>query len=100
MTPKQYNEIIREYFDISDTNTRRYIISLEDVGQDQLLTSLSSALYDKVVQKVDKIDFGTIPRSKGDITRVEGYENTMECLDIIRKLVVDIERIQVLSILF
>ena len=89
MTPKQYNEIIREYFDISDTNTRRYIISLEDVGQDQLLTSLSSALYDKVVQKVDKIDFGTIPRSKGDITRVEGYENTMECLDIIRKLVVE-----------
>lgn len=89
MSPKDYNEIIREYFDISDDRTRKYIISLEDAGKDDLLTSLSSALYDKIVQKVDKIDFGTIPKSRGDITKVQGFENTMECLDIIKRLVTE-----------
>lgn len=89
MTPREYNEIIREYFNISDDKTRHYIIALEDEGKDQLLTSLSSALYDKIVDKVDKIDFGSIPQSKGDITRVDRFDNTMECLDIIRKLVVE-----------
>lgn len=84
-----YNQIIREYFDISDTATRKCIVALEDVEQTQLLAALSSALYDKIVQKVDEIDFGTIPRSRGDITKVEGFENTLECLHIIRKIVLE-----------
>ena len=86
----EYDKLIREYFDISDTKTRRAIISLnEDSKQDQLLSALASSLYDKIVAKVDKIDFGTIPKSRGDITRVEGFENTVECLDIIRKMVAE-----------
>ena len=90
LVEREYNQIIREYFDISDTKTRRAIISLnEDSKQDQLLSALASALYDKIVAKVDKIDFGSIPKSRGDITRVEGFDNTVECLDIIRKMVVE-----------
>lgn len=86
----EYDKIIREYFDISDNRTRKAIISLnEDSKQDQLLSALASALYDKIVAKVDKIDFGTIPKSRGDITKVEGFDNTEECIDIIRKMVVE-----------
>ena len=85
----EYNELIRENFDISDTKTRKTIIALEDAEQTQLLAALSSALYDKIVKKVDKIDFGSIPRSRGDITKVDGFENTMECLNIIRRLVIE-----------
>ena len=85
-----YDSLIREYFDISDTKTRRAIISInEDSKQDQLLSALASALYDKIVQKVDKIDFGSIPKSRGDITKVEGFDNTAECLNIIRRMVVE-----------
>ena len=85
----EYNKLIREHFDISDKFTRKCIVALEDAEQTQLLTSLSSALYDKIVEKVDKIDFGTIPNSRGDITKVDGFENTMECLRIIRQLVME-----------
>lgn len=84
-----YQQLIREYFDVSDTKTRKTIVALEDAEQTQLLAALSSALYDKIMEKVDDIDFGTIPRSRGDITKVEGFENTMECLNIIRRMVME-----------
>lgn len=89
MILNDYQKLIRENFDISDTKTRRCIIALEDTEQSQVLNALASALYDKIVSNVDKIDFGTIPRSRGDITKVDGFENTMECLNIMRKLVME-----------
>lgn len=85
----QYNELIREYFDITDKRTRKILVTLEDAQQNQVLAALSTALYDKIVEKVDDIDFGTIPRSRGDITKVEGFENSVECLNIIRKIVLE-----------
>ncbi len=81
-------KLIREYFDISDERTRKMILA-EDGNDTQLLTALTNALYDKIVTNVDKIDFGSIPRSRGDITKVEGFENTVECINIIRKIVVE-----------
>lgn len=89
MILNNYNEIIREHFDISDNETRKCIIALEDAEQTQLLSALSNALYDKIISKVDDIEFGSIPKSRGDITRVDGFANTMECLDIMRRLVVE-----------
>ena len=79
MVMTDYDQLISEYFDLSDVATRQMIVSVnEDNQQTQLLNALSSALYDKIVAKVDKIDFGTIPRSRGDITKIEGFEQTME----------------------
>lgn len=89
MFPNERNEIIREHFDISDATTRKTIVALDEAEQGQLLSALSNALYDKIIEKVDKIDFGTIPQSRGDITKVEGFENTVECLNIMRKLVME-----------
>lgn len=90
MVMTDYDQLIREYFDLSDVATRQMIVSVnEDNQQTQLLNALSSALYDKIVAKVDKIDFGTIPRSRGDITKIEGFEQTMECLNIMRRLVME-----------
>lgn len=89
MILNDFNQMIRENFDLSDDKTRRLIVTLEDADQSQVLTALASALYDKIVQKVDKVDFGTIPRSRGDITKVDGFENTVECLNIMRRLVIE-----------
>jgi hypothetical protein len=90
MIMTEYDKLINEHFDISDSLTRRCIIAMkEDAQQSQLLGALSSALYDKVVNNVDKIDFGSIPRSRGDITKIDGYDNTMECLNIMRKLILE-----------
>lgn len=86
---EQFDSLVQEHFDISDKATRQCIVALEDSEQTQLLTALSSALYDNIVNKVDKIDFGTIPNSRGDITKVEGFENTVNCLNIMRQLVME-----------
>ena len=40
-----------------------------------------------IVAKVSDIDFGTIPRSRGDITKIENYSQLMECIDILRGVI-------------
>ena len=87
MILNDYDKIINEHLDLMDSATRRCVIALEDSEQSQMLTALSSALYDKIVEKVDDIDFGTIPRSRGDITKVDGFDKTEECLKIMKRLV-------------
>ena len=89
MIMNEYDAIIREHFDLTDKATRKCIVALEDAEQDQLLTALSSKLYDMIVAKVDQIDFGTIPRSRGDITKVDGFANTEECIKIVRQIVLE-----------
>jgi hypothetical protein len=66
MVINNYNSIIRENFDLRDPKTRRAIVALEANQKDnQVVAALASALYDKIVEKADKIDFGTIPKSSG-----------------------------------
>ena len=81
------DRFFRENLDFSDRYTCHYVATLEDAGKEELLSALSSALYDKIVAKVDDIDFGTIPLSRGDITKVEKFDDTEECLVIIKKLI-------------
>ena len=80
------NEILREYFDYSDSDTVRTIAEAAD--DNLLLSALTSKLYDKIVEKADKIDFSTIARSRGDITKIENYASLVECIDIIRNIIV------------
>lgn len=89
MHKSEFDQIVREHFDLSDKYTRHYIATLEDAGQEKLLNALSVALYNNIVSKVDDIDFGTIPMSRGDITKVEGFAGTEECLSTIRQLVTE-----------
>lgn len=89
MFKSDYDQIIRENFDLSDGTTRRYIATLEDAGQEELLSTLSLSMYQSIVSKVDDIDFGTIPMSRGDITKVQGFAGTEECLKIMRALVLE-----------
>ena len=83
------DQIIRENFDLSDKFTRQYIVGLEEADKEALLDTLANQLYDQIVSNVDQIDFGTIPMSRGDITKVENFEKTEQCLSIMRKLVLE-----------
>ena len=83
------DQVLRENFDISDKATRKYLVSLDEDDKSAVATALASALYDKIVKRVDDIDFGTIPKSMGDITKIDGFDNTVECLNIIKNLVIE-----------
>ena len=83
----EYDSIVNEFVDLTDRDTLSYVVGLDEAGQDQLLASLTDKLYNKIVEKVADIDFGTIPKSRGDITQIENYESMKECIDIIRNIV-------------
>lgn len=81
--------ILREHMDIGDRDTRHAVAITLESNQNQLLSALTSKLYDKIVEKADKIDFSSISRSRGDITKIENYNSLMECIDIMRNIVVE-----------
>lgn len=81
-----YNEIIKEHFDITDRNTRKVLVSIDESDQNQVLGNLATKLYNSIVKKVTDIDFGQIPLSKGDITKIPNYMDIVECLTTIRDM--------------
>lgn len=79
---KQFNEAMK-YFDSDDTMTRAILLSVNEADQNVVMTSLANKLYAHITDKVDEIDFGTIPNSKGDITKIDNYEELVDCVNII-----------------
>jgi hypothetical protein len=83
---KEYAENLH-YFDITDKETRRVIFAVNEDDQNRLLTALTSKLYDNIIDKVDDIDFGDIPETKGDITKLPNFEKITNCIDLIDQIV-------------
>lgn len=86
---RDWNQIVTEHFDIFDPYTRRRLISVQEGEQDQVLASLSAKLYSIIVDKTTEIDYGDIPRSKGDITRIPNFVGITECLNTIKGILVE-----------
>lgn len=81
-----YNKLITEHFDITDRETRKTMLSINESDQVNVLTNLTSKLYDNIINKVDKIDMGEIPGTKGDITKLDNYEKIVECIDVMKNI--------------
>lgn len=82
-----YLNIINEHYDLSDPYTASKVLVNTEAEQKNVITNLVTRLYEKIKQKVDEIDFGTIPKSKGNITKIDGYQNLIECINIIHDLI-------------
>ena len=54
----EFDQLMQEHLDITDTETRRSVIGLDEADQSKVLVSLTSKLYDKIVEKVDDINYG------------------------------------------
>lgn len=81
-----YNEIIKEYFNLMDRETRKTLISVNEADQNRILLALTSKLYDNIVNKVDDIDYGSIPNTKGDITKLENFDKLSECVEVMHQI--------------
>lgn len=77
-------EAFAKNFDLSDNTTRKTILSLTEANQNTVLTNLTSKLYDHIVKKTTKIDYGKIPQTKGDITKMQNYEEIKDILGILQ----------------
>ena len=80
----QVKEALGEMFDLSDNKTRKYLLSLDEAGQNTILTNLTSKLYDHIVKKTTDIDYGEIPQTKGDITKLAVYEDLKDVCGILK----------------
>ena len=86
MIKKQIDRIFMENFDITDTETRKVLVAIDEADQNQVLASLCAKLYEKIVDKVDDIDYGDIPNTKGDITKLSNYDKLADSIEIISAL--------------
>lgn len=89
MRKEEYTLILKEHFDITDNNTRKIMLAINEEDQNHVLSNLTSKLYDNIVEKVDDIDYGDIPQTKGDITKLPNYLKLVECLEVIRDLLLE-----------
>lgn len=83
----EYRNIISEIFDLTDYKTKRALLFCNEAQKGAILEHIMIKIYKYIKQHVTDIDFGTIPKSKGDITKIENYQNMMDCLDSINELV-------------
>ena len=88
MIEKDFDYVLKEHFDTSNRRSMKALLSLNEAEQNKAVASLAAKLYEKIVAKVDDIDYGTIPASTGDITRIGNYKELRECMDTIRQILV------------
>lgn len=83
---QQYQQVISEFFDVMDTVTRKTMLVINESEKSQILGSLANKLYSKIVKDVTNIDYGTIPLTKGDVSKMENYSDILETLKIIKDI--------------
>ena len=82
------NKIIMEYMDMKDISTITQVTSLNEAEQNTFLVSLTTKLYNFIVDKVDSIDYGDIPNTKGDIRKLPKYKQIRECIELLHDIFV------------
>ena len=83
---KYFIECMDTYFDISDDKTRLTLLSVNEADQNSVMQALAVKLYSHIVEKVDNIDFGTIPNSRGNIRTIENFAQMNDCIDILTQI--------------
>ena len=76
---KEFKQIVSEYMDIMDYKTNKRLYALDEDEQNTVLLSLTNKIYQMIVAKIDDIEKGDIPKSRGDITRLPKYQQLKDC---------------------
>lgn len=85
---KNYLRIVDEFFDITDNETRETVMHVNEADQSKVVSALTNKLYDAIVDKVDEIDYGDIPDTKGDIMKLPNYDKIVNCTEIMRNILI------------
>ena len=83
------------FFDMNDPKTLSKVCSLMECEQtpiveeeqNNVILSLTAKLYQMIIGKVDEIDFGEIPDTKGDVTKLTKYKDIKECIAVLHDLI-------------
>lgn len=92
MRKEMYDMILKEYFDLSHTQTRKVMLAIDEADQNKILESLSGKLYEKIIAKVDDIDYDSIPASKGNIEKIDGYQQLEDSVQVMNDLLIEFKQ--------
>jgi len=87
MEYSEYIGIVSEHYDLSDPYTMEKVVYCTEAEREANIEHLTNKLYMNIRDRVDFIDFGTIPQSKGDITKVQNYQEMVECINTITAII-------------
>lgn len=87
ITDAEYMQIVSEVYDLSDYNTKKKVLFCNEAQKVSNIEHIVGKLYDHIKENCDAIDFGSIPRSHGIITRIDNYQQLIDCISTIRSLV-------------
>jgi hypothetical protein len=82
-----YLNIVSEAYDLSDYKTKKKVLYCTETQKTANIEHLTNRLYKHIKNQTDKIDFGTIPKSKGDISKVEHYQDMLDCITTMHDMV-------------
>lgn len=87
----EFEEVMREHLDYNDPQNIHVVARIlredDTDAQNRMMEAVTSKMYSLIQQKADKIDFSSISKSRGDITKIQNYESLMECCDVIRQFI-------------
>ena len=83
----EYQDIISKVYDLTDYKTKCTLLFCNEAQKSAVLEHVMADIYRYIKQHITEIDFGSIPKSKGDITKIENYQSMIDCLDSINELV-------------
>lgn len=87
VTDSEYMQIISEEYDLSDYATKKKLLFCNEAKRIDNLEHIVNNLYLNIKSNVAGIDFGTIPKSQGVVTRVENYASLIDCINSVHELV-------------
>ena len=79
------NKIDDIVMEASTSDDRSYMRKMSKDDINQINATLIQKLYASVLEH-KRCDFGDIPKSNGDITKVKYYKSTIECLDVLAEI--------------
>lgn len=87
ITNADYMQIVSEAYDLSDPYIKKKVIFCNEAKRQENIENIVGRLYTHIKNDVTGIDFGTIPRSNGIITKIDNYNGLIDCINSIHDLV-------------
>ena len=85
----EYLSVINEVYDLSDDDLRKQLIFCNEAQKLSNVEHILNNLYNHIISNTTEIDFGTIPKSNGNITKIENFQQLIDCIDNIHKLILE-----------
>lgn len=77
---QRVNQLLKEYFD--SYGERKDLKTLNEKQENFVSNNLVSKLYEEAINKYKDIDFGEIPKTEGDISKLSSFKNMMESIEL------------------